>query len=74
MRIDTDDVIDAAEAAPILGLSNPKGVSVYRGRHADFPAPVIEKGRCVLWLRKDIERWAARRGSGGSGASGHGQH
>ena len=27
----------------------------------DFPEPVIEKSRCVLWLRADIEAWAKSR-------------
>lgn len=49
------------EIATMIGLSNPRGVSVYRRRHGDFPPPVIEKGRCVLWLRADIEAWARRR-------------
>lgn len=61
-RIDPGDLIDANEAAEILGLSSPKTVSTYRARHDDFPEPVVTKGsgKCVLWLRQDIETWAAR--------------
>jgi predicted DNA-binding transcriptional regulator AlpA len=60
--IDPLDLIDASEAAEIIGMTNPGGVSVYRRRYSDFPAPIIEKGRCVLWLRQDIEAWARGRG------------
>lgn len=60
-RVDPDDLIGPAEVAPMLGLTNPAGVSVYRRRHADFPEPRVDKGRCVLWLRADIEQWAAAR-------------
>ncbi len=56
-----DDLIASTEVAVIIGLSNRKGVSVYRGRHVDFPAPVVDKGKCVLWLRADVERWAKAR-------------
>lgn len=60
-NVDPDDLIDAAEVAPIIGLNNPKGVSVYSDRYEDFPNPAVAKGRCVLWVRSDIEKWAADR-------------
>lgn len=25
-------------------------------------APVVDKGRCLLWLRQDVERWARATG------------
>lgn len=59
--LEPDDLIDSEGVAAIIGLSNRNGVSVYRTRHADFPAPFIERGRCVLWLRADVEGWAASR-------------
>jgi predicted DNA-binding transcriptional regulator AlpA len=60
--IDPDDLVDATEVAALLGLAHRNSVSVYRHRHADFPAPVVEKSRCVLWLRADVEHWRDRRG------------
>ena len=60
-KIDPDDLIGLDEVAPIIGLTNPRGVSVYRRRHADFPTPRFDKGQCVLWLRADIEKWAHER-------------
>jgi predicted DNA-binding transcriptional regulator AlpA len=64
MNVNTADLLDAGEVAQILGLSSANGVSVYRGRYDDFPAPVIEKasGKCVLWRREDVEAWARATG------------
>ena len=58
--IDPDDLIDPAEVAAIIGLTNARGVSVYR-RRLGFPEPVVDRGRCVLWRRADVEAWAADR-------------
>lgn len=60
-NVDPEQLINAQEVAPILRLTNPSGVSVYRKRYADFPTPVVEKGQCVLWLRSDVEQWAEAR-------------
>jgi hypothetical protein len=63
--VEPGDLIDASEVAPIIGVSSSKAVAVYRARYPDFPAPFVTKasGKCVLWLRADIEKWAkARRG------------
>lgn len=56
------DLLDATEVAVLLGLTNWRGVSVYRRRYADFPAPIIDKGRCMLWQRSDILAWAHQTG------------
>jgi predicted DNA-binding transcriptional regulator AlpA len=61
VRLDSRDLVDAREVANLIGLTNPSGVSVYRRRYSDFPAPVVEKGRCILWLRSDIEEWQSLR-------------
>lgn len=58
-KIDPDELVDAIEVAPMIGLSNPNGVSVYRKRYENFPDPVVEKRQAVLWRRRDIEVWAA---------------
>lgn len=55
------ELVDRTEVAAIVGLNGPDGLSVYRKRYDDFPAPVIEKGRTALWLRPDVEAWAERR-------------
>ncbi|MDP1806985.1 MAG: hypothetical protein Q8K72_17550, partial [Acidimicrobiales bacterium] len=61
--VDPADLVDPSEAALIIGLGSANGVSVYRRRYPDFPEPVVTKGRCLLWRRQDVERWASGRGS-----------
>lgn len=60
---DPTDLVDAIGVAEILGVGSGRAVSVYRARYGDFPDPVINlgKGRPMLWLRADVEAWAARR-------------
>jgi predicted DNA-binding transcriptional regulator AlpA len=62
------DLLDSHDVAELLGLASHRAVSTYRARYGDFPAPVIEKGsgRCVLWLRSDIEAWSEARGRSAS--------
>jgi glutathione-regulated potassium-efflux system ancillary protein KefG len=57
----TEDLIDARGVADILGLSAPNTVSVYQRRYDDMPRPVVSlgRGRCMLWLRPEVEAWAA---------------
>lgn len=59
--VNVDDLIASDEVAQLIGLSNVKGVSVIRARHSDFPEPKVSKGRCLLWLRAEIEAWAKGR-------------
>ena len=58
--VDTNDLIDARDVAEIIGLSQPGNVSLYQRRYPDMPRPVVTlgRGRCMLWLRPEIERWA----------------
>ena len=61
-NVDLDELIDAGGIAELLGLASRNVVGVYRGRYADFPAPVVERGACRLWLRADVEAWARKTG------------
>jgi predicted DNA-binding transcriptional regulator AlpA len=63
-KVDIDDLTDAAGVAALLGLSNRNSVRVYRTRYDDFPEPVINlgAGRCLLWLRSEVESWARSTG------------
>ena len=63
MRIDPDDLLNAKEAAELLGLAHREAISTYRRRYKDFPEPVLKKGTCVLWSRQDLAAWSARRSS-----------
>ena len=60
--MDFTDLLDASEVATLLGLASFRVVSVYRQRYEEFPRPGVEKGRCVLWSRADVERWARETG------------
>lgn len=61
--IDPNDLIDAHGIAALLDLSHRSSVATYRKRYDDFPQPVVDMGagRCLLWLRKDIESWRDNR-------------
>lgn len=62
-RVNTDDLIDANGVAEIVGLAHRNTVSVYQRRYAEMPHPVVDLGpaRTKLWLRPEVERWAASR-------------
>jgi predicted DNA-binding transcriptional regulator AlpA len=62
-NVATEDLIDAHGVAAILGLAHRNTISVYQRRYSDMPRPVVDLGpaRSKLWLRPEIERWAASR-------------
>jgi predicted DNA-binding transcriptional regulator AlpA len=62
-KVAIDDLLDARGVAELLGLAHYNTVSVYQHRYADMPRPVLDLGkdRIKLWLRPEIERWAAAR-------------
>jgi hypothetical protein len=61
-QVDPADLLDSAEVAELLRLASRKVVMVYAKRYADFPAPAVDKARCTLWRRGDIEHWARATG------------
>jgi hypothetical protein len=60
-QVALDDLLDADGVANLLGLAHRNTVSVYQHRYDDMPRPVLDlgEGRVKLWLRPEIERWAA---------------
>jgi hypothetical protein len=66
-RIDPDDLTDAQGVADILKLSHRNSVSLYQRRYWDMPRPVVDlgAGRVKLWLRHEVERWAAKQEANG---------
>jgi glutathione-regulated potassium-efflux system ancillary protein KefG len=70
-KVDVDDLIDTLGVASIVGLAHRNTVSEYQARYDDMPRPVIDLGggRSKLWLRPEVERWAAghRRRAAGRG-------
>jgi predicted DNA-binding transcriptional regulator AlpA len=61
-KVDVEELIDTQTVATILGLAHRNTVSEYQARYDDMPRPVVNLGggRLKLWLRPEIERWAAR--------------
>ena len=59
--VSTEDLLDTQGVAEILGLAHRNTVLQYQQRYADMPKPVFDlgKGRVKLWLRPEIEQWAA---------------
>ena len=66
-KVDTEDLLDTQAVAEILGLAHRNTVTQYQRRYADMPKPVFDlgSGRVKLWLRPEIERWAAKQKSRG---------
>lgn len=66
-KVDVDDLLDANGVAELLGLAHRNTVSVYQHRYDDMPRPVREFGdrRVKLWLRQEIQQWAAQIGAEG---------
>ena len=62
-KVNTEDLVGAAEVARILGLSHANSVTTYLRRYDDFPRPVLElsESRVRLWLRPEIESWKQGR-------------
>ena len=62
MKVDPEDLLDSTDVAELLRLSSVTAVATYRARYEDFPEPLLTKGsgKCVLWLRSDIEAWVRR--------------
>ena len=66
-KVDTEDLLDTQGVAEILGLAHRNTVTQYQRRYPDMPKPVFDlgPGRVKLWLRPEMERWAANQESRG---------
>jgi predicted DNA-binding transcriptional regulator AlpA len=60
-KVDVDELVDTHEVSKILGLAHRNTVSEYQSRYDDMPRPVVDLGggRSKLWLRPEMEGWAA---------------
>lgn len=65
-RVDTDDLIDAAGVAAMLGLSHRNSVATYLKRYPDMPRPVVSiaGSQIRLWLRSEVLAWYESRQAG----------
>jgi glutathione-regulated potassium-efflux system ancillary protein KefG len=66
-RVDLEELLDANGVADLLGLAHRNTVSVYQHRYPDMPRPVLDfgNGRAKIWLKPEIERWAAEQAAKG---------
>ena len=61
-RVDSDDLIDAVGIADRLGLAQPQTVHLWRKRYSDFPSPVAEFTRLLVWDWSEVRQWAQETG------------
>ena len=52
-------LVDAREIAQLLGLRDGRQVLDLRLHRLGFPQPVGRRRRALVWLRSEIEAWAA---------------
>lgn len=55
------DVVGAAEVAEMLGITRQRVDALVRS-HGSFPKPAATIAAGRIWLRRDIEDWAAASG------------
>ena len=62
--VEAEDLVDAQGIADLLGLAQRNTISLYQKRYPEMPRPVIDlgSGRCLLWRRSEVLRWAKRTG------------
>jgi len=61
-KIDTDDLVGAAEIADRLGVAQVQTVHTWRRRYDDFPEPVARLKQALIWSWPDVETWAGATG------------
>jgi len=61
-RIDSDQLVGAAEIASRLGLTLPQTVHSWRRRYPEFPVPVAVLNMGLVWVWPDVEAWAKKTG------------
>jgi hypothetical protein len=62
--IDSDDLVDASDAALELGYTCSETFHALVRRRPDFPKPVVNKGKgkARLWSMTDIRAWETKNG------------
>ncbi len=53
-----ETIVSMTEIAERAGTT-PGTVRTWRGRHADFPAPLADVASGPVWAWSDVERWLA---------------
>lgn len=55
------DLARQSQVAEILGVT-PQRVGQLRAERDDFPPPVYNENRILLWRREDIKEWGRNNG------------
>lgn len=61
-KVDVDKLVGAEEIAERLGLSGYQRVHELRRRNPDFPQPIKQLRRTMLFYWPDVARWAKSTG------------
>jgi hypothetical protein len=61
-KVDVDQLVGAEEIAERLGLTSVRRVHELRARNPEFPQPIKQLRRTMLFLWRDVEAWAKRTG------------
>ena len=56
------DIVGVSEVAQMLGVSRQRIHALARDHRNNFPKPSATLAAGRIWLRKDIEQWAAAQG------------
>jgi chromosome partitioning protein len=56
------DLCGAHEIAERVGVGSVQTVHAWRRRYPDFPKPIAQLRRGLIWDWQDVERWAKRIG------------
>jgi hypothetical protein len=57
-RVDVDQLVGAEEIAARFGVKRPQVIHTWRARYDDFPAPVVQLKRMMVWNWPDVAKWA----------------
>lgn len=57
-----DQLVGTAEIAERLGVKRHQVVHDWRRRYPEFPEPVAQLRRTLIWNWPDVERWARATG------------
>ena len=61
-RVNTADLVGAAEIAARLGIAYVETIHDWRRRYPDFPQPVAKLRQALIWSWPDVEKWAKATG------------
>lgn len=59
-KVDIDELVSSTEVAERLGVKRLQVVHDWRRRHPEFPTPVLELGRTLIWYWPEVKAWAQK--------------